>query len=337
MKDSRRKFIKNSMILGAVSLAGATILNAKTSNKENKMNTQVWYITAASGGLGLALAKYLLSKGDKVAGTSRNLANIIDKLGNKSDNFLPLELKFDEKMSQNIEANIAAIKAKFGRLDNVVNNAGYGLLGFVEETSEADLRAQFEVNVFAPFLVAKHALKLMRPQAIKEGGNTQNIRARIFNLSSIAGFRASNNSTPYCMSKFALSALSEGLLLDLKDFGIHSVNIMPAGFRTQFLGTSMELSKKDRISDYELKREAFETHAKNYSGKQAGNPAKFAEILYNVSRMKEPPFSLFLGAAAFSSAKNKIAWLEEDMKNTEAYAGSAADFENSAGSAFSAR
>ncbi|MDL2346163.1 SDR family oxidoreductase [Campylobacter hyointestinalis] len=333
----RRAFLKGAALAAGVVALGSN-LNAKTDDKskENKMNTQVWYITAASGGLGLALAKYLLSKGDKVAGTSRNLKNIIDKLGKESENFLPLELKFGEKMSENIEANIAAIKSKFGRLDNVVNNAGYGLLGFVEETSEEDLRAQFEVNVFAPFLVAKHALKLMRPQAISEGGNAQNVTARIFNLSSIGGFRVTNNSTPYCMSKFALSAFSEGLLLDLKDFGIHSVNIMPAGFRTQFLGTSMELSR-DKIGDYDAKREAFEAHAKNYSGKQAGNPAKFAEILYNVSRMQEPPFSLFLGAAAFSSARNKIAWLEEDMKNTEHYAGSAADFENSAGSAFSTR
>lgn len=112
------------------------------------------------------------------------------------------------------------MQRKFGRLDNVVNNAGYGLLGFVEEVSEKQLREQFEVNVFAPFLVAQNALKIMRPQSLKEGGNDKNIRARIFNLSSIAGFRVSNNSTPYCMSKFAISALSEGLNLDVGEYGI---------------------------------------------------------------------------------------------------------------------
>lgn len=109
----RRAFLKGATLAAGVVALGSN-LNAKTydKSKENKMNTQVWYITAASGGLGLALAKYLLSKGDKVAGTSRNLKNIIDKLGKESENFLPLELKFGEKMSENIEANIAAIKSK---------------------------------------------------------------------------------------------------------------------------------------------------------------------------------------------------------------------------------
>ena len=99
-------------------------------------------------------------------------------------------------MSAQIAQNLAAVQQKFGRLDNVVNNAGYGLLGFVEEVSERQLRKQFEVNVFAPFLVAQHALKILRPQALSEGGSAANIRARIFNLSSIGGFRVSNNSTP---------------------------------------------------------------------------------------------------------------------------------------------
>ncbi|WP_297814195.1 SDR family NAD(P)-dependent oxidoreductase [uncultured Helicobacter sp.] len=360
----RREFLKTSAKLGIgaslVSISGFALsaCDSKGDSKQNPKNTQnraqsgstkapqnqgatmntnpqVWYITGASGGLGLELAKYLLSKGDKVAATSRKLNNIESKLGKEYANFLPLELSFNGDMNAKIAANLEAVKKKFGRLGNVVNNAGYGLLGFVEEVSEKQLREQFEVNVFAPFLVAQNALKIMRPQSIKEGGSTENIKARIFNLSSIGGFRVSNNSTPYCMSKFAISALSEGLLLDVSEYGIHTINVMPAGFRTEFLGTSMVLGDKE-VSDYEARRKAFLDRSANYSGKQAGNPQKFAEILYDVSRMQKPPFSLFMGEAAFKSAENKIAWVSEDIKATQGYAG-AADFSDSAGSAFDKR
>lgn len=347
-RTDRREFLKKSLKFSGL-VAGALGTNVlwasqgktsqnKTQNQGATMNTnpQVWYITGASGGLGLELAKYLLSKGDKVAATSRKLGNIESKLGKESENFLPLELSFNGDMNAKIAANLEAVQKKFGRLDNVVNNAGYGLLGFIEEVSEKQLREQFEVNVFAPFLVAQNALKIIRPQSIKEGGSATNIKARIFNLSSIGGFRVSNNSTPYCMSKFAISALSEGLLLDVSEYGIHTINVMPAGFRTEFLGASMVLGD-GKVSDYDARRKAFLERSANYSGKQAGNPQKFAQILYEVSRNPKPPFSLFMGEAAFTSANNKIKWVSEDIKATESYTGKAADFSDSAGSAFDKR
>ena len=138
------------------------------------------------------------------------------------------------------------------------------------------------------------------------------------------------------MSKFALSALSEGLLLDAADFGIAAINVMPAGFRTEFLGTSMALSE-NKIADYNAKREAFLQRTKAYSGTQAGDPAQFAQIIYKTSRLKKPPFSLFMGDAAYKSARNKIAAVQADIKATESYAGAAADFAGSAGSAFDKR
>lgn len=314
----------------------------KSQNPQNKgatmKNQQSWYITGASGGLGFALAKYLLEKGDKVALTSRKKGNLEAKFGElaKSENFLALTLTFDKNIDKQVAQNIAEIKRKFGRLDNVVNNAGYGLGGFVEEVSEKQLREQFEVNVFAPFLVAQNALKIMRPQAKSEGGSVQNIKARIYNLSSIAGFRVPNGSTPYSMSKFALSALSEGLMLDLADFGIAVVNVMPAGFRTEFLGTSYKMSDI-QITDYDKKREAAIANVSAYNGKQAGNPQAFAKVIYETSRMTKPPFSLFMSDSAYKSARNKIAWVQEDMKATEKYAGKAVDFADSAGSAFDKR
>ena len=302
------------------------------------MASQVWYITGGSGGLGFALARYLLEKGDKVAVTSRKKGVAEKFKGLATDeNFLPLVLNFDGQLNTQIADNLAQVSAKFGRLDNVVNNAGYGLLGFVEEVDEAQLRQQFETNVFAPFLVAQNALKIMRPQAIAEGGKAANrALARIYNLSSIGGFRVSNVSTPYCMSKFALSALSEGLMLDLADFGIAVINVMPAGFRTEFVGKSMHLGSL-RLADYEEKRKAFEASTRNYNGKQAGDPAQFAKIIFETSRMENPPFSLFMGDAAYKSARNKIAAVESDMKITESYAGAAADFADAGDSVFDKR
>lgn len=366
--NSRRNFFKNSAKLGVASAAFAglggilNLANAATNSSSNSsvnssknsqlnstqnssensqkkgqnMQTQIWYITGGSGGLGLALAKYALSKGDKVAVTSRKIANLEAKFGKESENFLPLKLTFEKNLQKQIVQNVAAIKRKFGRLDNVVNNAGYGLGGFVEEVSEAQLREQFEVNVFAAFLVAQESLKVLRPQALSEGGSAQNVRGRIFNLSSIAGFRVPNASTPYSMSKFALSALSEGLMLDLADFGIAVVNVMPAGFRTEFLGASWKAGGT-KIADYDAKRAAATANVSAYNGKQAGDPAKFAEVIYAISRQKTPPFSLFMGDGAYKSAENKIAFVQKDMKATRSYAGAAVDFADAGGSVFDRR
>lgn len=288
---------------------------------------QTWYITGASGGLGFELAKYCMEQGDKVAVTSRKNSNLEEKFGElaKNENFLALTLTFDKNIDEQVAQNIAEIKSKFGRIYNVVNNAGYGLLGFVEETSEKQLREQFEINVFAPFLVVQNALKIMRPQAKIDGGNSKNIKARIYNLSAIAGFRVPNAFTPYSMSKFALSALSEGLMHDLEDFGIAVVNVMPAGFRTEFLGKSMNLGEI-KIADYDKKREAFLTFAQTYNKKQSGNPQAFAKVIYDTSRMDKPPFNLFMGDAAFKGARSKIEFVENDIKATEKYAGSSIDF-----------
>ncbi len=345
----RREFIADSAKLASVAVvasavAGISPLVAKDSNKNSqnkgdKMKTQqVWYITGASGGLGFALAKYLLEKGDKVAVTSRKKGNLEAKFGDlaKSENFLALTLTFDKNIDKQVAQNIAEVKRKFGRIDNVVNNAGYGLLGFVEEVSEKQLREQFEVNVFAPFLVAQNALKIMRPQAVSEGGNTTNIKARIYNISSIGGFRTSVFSTPYCMSKFALSAFSEGLKLDLAEFGIGVINVMPTGFRTEFLGKSMNVGEL-KLAPYAKKREEYIATWGAYSGKQPGDPEKFGKVIYDISRMQTPPLYLFMGDAAFSSAEDKIAAVQSDMKATRSYAGAAVDFADPAQSAFDKR
>lgn len=297
------------------------------------MSNQVWLITAATGGFGYELTKYALEKGDFVVATSRNLTKIEAKFGKESDKFLPYELKFDSNMRENFDKLIEAAKNKFGRIDNLVNNAGYGLLGIVEETSEKSLREQFEVNVFAPFFLTQSALKIMRPQAKKDGGSAEKIVARIFNLSSIGGFRTSGASTPYCMTKFAISAFSEGLNLDLNQFGIKTINVMPTGFRTEFLGESLKADEGE-IADYDELRKNTIAKFKEYNGKQPGNPATFGPVMYEVSRLNNPPEYLFMGSSAFKNAESKMEAVKKDMQNTRKLAGEAMDFADNTGSAF---
>ena len=174
-------------------------------------------------------------------------------------------------------------------------------------------------------MVAQNALKIMRPQAISDGGSATDIKARIYNISSIGGFKVSQCASAYCMSKFALSALSEGLNLDLKDFGIATINVMPGGFRTEFFGTSKNFGDL-RVKDYDERRESYKARTDSFNGKQSGDPEKFAEVIYKTSRIQQPPQHLFMSAGAFRLAREKIAVVEADMKATESYTGKAVDF-----------
>ena len=122
--------------------------------------------------------------------------------------------------------------------------------------------------------------------------------------------------------------------MDLQDFGIKAINVMPAGFRTEFAGSSLQKSSL-KIQSYDTAREAFFAKLQDYNGKQAGNPQKFAEVLFSLSRAKNPPANLFLGENAFKSARAKIELIEADMKATQSYAGKAVEFSQSAKSAFS--
>ena len=297
------------------------------------MENQIWLITAATGGFGESLAKYALSRGDKVVATSRTMKKLNEKFGGESENFLPFELKFEGDLQVKFKALVEATQKKFGRIDNLVNNAGYGLLGIVEETSEADLRTQFEVNVFAPFLLTQAALKLMRPQAIKDGGSVDKVVARIFNLSSIGGFRTSGASMPYYMSKFAVSALSEGLNLELNQFGIRAINVMPTGFRTEFLGDSLKTGA-NAIRDYDEFRSATIEKFKAYNGKQPGDPTTFGPVMFEISRQAMPAQYLFMGSSAFKNAEQKMALVMADMNDTRSIAGEAMDFKDATASAF---
>lgn len=190
-------------------------------------NGKIWFITGASRGFGLELTKLLLEKGHCVAATTRQLARLERTIGRENARFLPLETNLiDETSVKNV---LAKTIAKFGRLDTVVNNAGYGQFGYVEEISDALVRKEFDVNFFGTLNVIRHALPFMRKQR----------SGHIFNLSSMAGFTGFPGSGIYCASKFAVSGLSESLRDELADFGIKVTCVKPGNFRTDFLADSM--------------------------------------------------------------------------------------------------
>lgn len=269
------------------------------------MKNKVWYITGASKGLGLSLVKKLLAAGYRVAATSRNKAALQDAVETKSENFLALEV--DLTNAETIQQSVKKAHDHFGSLDVVVNNAGYGIGGSVEELSLEEIRDNFEVNVFATITVVHYALPFMRRQR----------SGQIINISSIAGFTATSGWNLYNAAKFAVTGFTEALAGDVAELGIKVTVVMPGAFRTQFLTGDSLFVTKNRIEDYQ---EVHATHDrfKALDGKQAGDPEKAADVFIQLSENPEPPVRLFLGSDAYSRAAAKIAQLVGDLERDKA-------------------
>jgi NAD(P)-dependent dehydrogenase (short-subunit alcohol dehydrogenase family) len=186
-------------------------------------NQKVWFVTGASKGLGLSLVKQLLNKGYNVAATSRNVADLEGAVG-KSESFLPLAVNITDE--QSVTDAISQTISLFGKIDVVVNNAGYGLVGGLEELSDAEARANFDVNVFGSLNVIRAAMPHLREQ--KSG--------HIFNISSIGGFTGNFPGFGiYCATKFAVQGFTESLAAEIKSFGVKATIVSPGYFRTNFL------------------------------------------------------------------------------------------------------
>ena len=262
-------------------------------------NTKVWYITGASKGMGLSLTKQLLAKGHSVVATSRSIT-AFEGLKDSGNKFLPLEV--DLKSEESVSASIQKAVEKFGRIDVVINNAGYGLGGALEELSSAEIDENFQVNFFAVVRVVQQVLPFMRRQG----------SGHIINISSIAGFAPGMGWSMYCAAKFAVSGLSEALANDLKPLGIHVTNVMPGWFRTSFAKADSIAYNKNQIEDYAYLRES---HSKMNSmdGAQLGDPDKIADALLTLVDHPNPAVDLFLGSDAFNRAKAKMDQLTVEM------------------------
>lgn len=262
---------------------------------------KVWYVTGASQGFGLILVKKLLEQGYKVAATSRKKQTLVDAVG-QHEHFLPLQT--DVADEQSVQQSVRDTVAAFGTIDAVVNNAGYGLIGTLEELSDAEVRNNFNVNVFGPLNVIRHVMPVLRAQR----------SGIIFNISSIGGF---NGAFPgfgsYCGTKFALEGISESLAAEAAPFGVKVVIVSPGYFRTNFLSAGSLAVPANPIADYTSTRESQIAHQQQINGAQPGDPEKGIDVILAAAQAEQPPLHLFLGPDAYQLARQKMTAVEGDM------------------------
>lgn len=260
---------------------------------------KVWFVTGASKGLGLSLVKQLLDKGYQVAATSRNIADLENAVG-KNETFLPLAVNIADE--QSVNDAISQTIRHFGKINVVVNNAGYGLVGSLEELSDAEARANFDVNVFGSLNVIRAVMPHLRVQ--KSG--------HIFNVSSIGGFTGNFPGFGiYCATKFAVQGFTESLAAEIKAFGIKATIVSPGYFRTNFLNPDSLSVPKNEIAAYKAVRDVQAAHQNDINGQQAGDPEKGVAAIITVAEAEEAPVHLFLGQDAYNLAYQKM----DDVKN----------------------
>ena len=263
--------------------------------------SKTWFITGASRGLGADIAAAALQAGDNVVATGRRRAAIGDRLGPDHERLLSLSL--DVADAAQARAAVAQALERFGAIDVLVNNAGYGHLGYFEETTDADIRAQYATNVFGLFNVTRAALPAMRAAR----------RGHVFNLSSVAGFRGVEAGSLYCSSKFAVEGFSEALAGELAPFGIHVTIIEPGPFRTDFLTPESLKFIANDVPDYAERRNATRASFEQRNGKQQGDPALLARAMVTLANADKPPLRFTAGAMAVDGLDAKLAAMKAEL------------------------
>ena len=262
---------------------------------------KTWFITGASRGLGAEIAGAALRAGDRVVATGRHRAAVSDALGPDSSRLLSLEL--DVNNEAQAQAAVDAAVSRFGTIDVLVNNAGYGHLGLFEETTVQDAHGQFGTNLFGVFSVTRAALPVMR--AARKG--------RIFNVSSLAGMRGVAFGSLYCASKFALEGFSESLAQEIAPFGIRVTIVEPGPFRTEFLSAQSVRFGGSAVADYDDRRPALRASFEQRNGQQPGDPVKLAEAVVHLASEPEPPMRFVAGSIAFDSIGAKLAGMQSEL------------------------
>ena len=257
----------------------------------------VWFITGASRGFGRELVAAALAAGDQVIATARDP----EAIRNAFPEALAVQLDVTDP-GQAAEAVAAGVR-RFGRIDVLVNNAGYGLFGSVEEISDAEVRALFETNVFGLLTVTRAALPTLRAQGA----------GRIINLSSIAGFSATAGRGLYSASKFAVEAISEALRAELGPLGIQVTVVEPGSFRTEFLTPDSVRQPAHRIPAYADTAGKLLTALAANNGRQPGDPVKAVAAIRALAATPEPPVRLALGSDCVASIESKLAFVAKEL------------------------
>jgi NAD(P)-dependent dehydrogenase (short-subunit alcohol dehydrogenase family) len=235
-----------------------------------------WFITGCSTGIGKELAKAVLANGSNAVVTARNPAAVQDIVVGHPSTALALPLDVTNKAQ--IKEAVAAAESRFGGVDVLVNNAGYGFRGAVEEADDEEIRQVFETNFFGLVALTQAALPGMRNRR----------RGHIINISSTAGRMAQPGSGFYSATKFAVGGLSDALRKELKPLGIHVTVVEPSGFRTDFAGRSLQQSKRT-IDDYDATAGARRKERTNSHGRQPGDPVRAAAALIQITQFGSPP------------------------------------------------
>ncbi|EHQ30286.1 SDR family NAD(P)-dependent oxidoreductase [Mucilaginibacter paludis] len=264
-------------------------------------NKKVWFITGASKGFGLSLVKQLLYAGEFVAATSRNQQELINAVNTNSSNFLPLQVDLVNESS--VSLSLQHTYEVFGKIDVVINNAGYGIGGAIEELSDEETRQAFDVNVFATLNVIRYVMPYLRKQR----------SGHIMNISSIAGIAPGTGWAIYSAAKHAVVGLTEVLATDVKSLGIKVTLVAPGAFRTNFLTPESLAMTANPIEDYEDVRATHKKY-KKMDGQQPGDPKKAAEAIIKIAGEENPPLYLLLGGDAYNRALIKIDNLHDEIR-----------------------
>jgi len=267
---------------------------------------KIWFITGASSGFGAELAKAVIQSGDKVAATFRQegQANSFSQQYGDKGHAVILDVRQTDKISSAFQQAID----KFGKIDVLVNNAGYGTIGAIEEFSLEEIREQMETNYFGAVAITKAILPIMRNQG----------SGHIVQISSQSGFRASAGFGIYNASKFALEGFSEALAQEVAPFGIKVTIVEPGPFRTQFLSTSLKMAQ-NKIDVYQKGPVGqMYQYQQKMDGKQEGDPVKAAKAIVDYIQSGKENLRLPLGKVTIQSMRAKLAAVEKDIAANEA-------------------
>lgn len=269
--------------------------------------TKTWLITGASKGLGLALTHQLLAAGHRVAATTRNKALLEKEVGITSPQFLPLSVDLSDEASVKCAVNQAL--DHFGSIDVVVNNAGFGQMGTLEELSDAEARKSFDINVFGMLNVIRSVMPHLR--ARRSG--------HIMNISSMAGIQGHIPGWGvYCAAKFAVAGFTEALAAESAEFDIKVTLVYPGHMRTRFLSQGSIMSPENPIADYLTVRENEKRVKEQMDGQQIGDPEKAAALLIKISQVDNPPLHFFMGEDAYQAVNTKLDLVKRDLAIWEA-------------------
>lgn len=261
----------------------------------------VWFVTGCSTGFGHELAKLIVARGWRAVVTARDKTNLSSLVEGHDATTLALDL--DVTIPKQIAAAVAAVEQKFGRIDVLVNNAGYGYQSSVEEADDAEIRAQFDVNVFGLFAMTRAVLPVMRRQR----------SGHVINITSQAGLIGYPGSGYYAASKHAVEGWSDSLAAEGKPIGIKVTCVEPGAFRTDWAGRSL-IQTPNLIADYADTVGVRLKNTSSYSGKQPGDPARAGEAIIRITEVDNPPRHLPLGADAIAGITTKTQAIQADIE-----------------------